>query len=275
MNSMKLLRTPRPGRPQFGIRALVCYIGILGICLAWTGHNARVQRDAVRAVRRAGGSVRYDRKPTQTATSAEPRVQRCRSYLATLLGDDYFYHVTSVTFSSGKCVSDRELAQVGRFRELRSLVALRTDVSDDGLAQLRGLTELTTLVLDSPRDRCRAEAPQWSETIGDALPLERQGKRVWAREFEGAAPLGARSGLSRAPTSRRWEVDLSLEAEKRARYACGAIGRSGKNVARNAVHAGPASDRLTVLPTTAKVIGRRPLHAQFAWAQDRMCSTTR
>jgi hypothetical protein len=42
------------------IRSLILFVLVFAIGLAWLVHGARIQRDAVRAIREAGGIADYD-----------------------------------------------------------------------------------------------------------------------------------------------------------------------------------------------------------------------
>ena len=54
--------TRRPWRrfARFSVRGLVSLILLIGAVLGWLVRSAHIQRDAVAAIRRAGGSVMYD-----------------------------------------------------------------------------------------------------------------------------------------------------------------------------------------------------------------------
>jgi hypothetical protein len=51
-------QTPRR-RPRLSVRALMAIVLVVGGGSGWLAYRIRVQRDAVRAVERAGGAVRY------------------------------------------------------------------------------------------------------------------------------------------------------------------------------------------------------------------------
>ena len=74
-----------------------------------------------------------------------PRVPK---WLVTSLGVDYFGHVTYVGFfSSTTEKADELMAQAGRLSQMRVLDLNWTPVSNAGLRQVRGLTELRYLNL--------------------------------------------------------------------------------------------------------------------------------
>jgi hypothetical protein len=50
----------RVPRMRLSVRALLILVLILGSGFGWVAYRVRVQRDAVAAIKRAGGSVEYD-----------------------------------------------------------------------------------------------------------------------------------------------------------------------------------------------------------------------
>ena len=95
----------RPGaRPwwaniRFSLRVLILVVLTVGGGLGWVVNQARIQRDAVTAIQKAGGVCLYDwdfRKgaPNPNGTPMAPR------WLVDRLGVDYFGHVVSVWFAS-------------------------------------------------------------------------------------------------------------------------------------------------------------------------------
>jgi hypothetical protein len=115
---------------------------VVGAGLGWFIRRAAVQRDAVKAIVAANGKVRYDFQqnvgsPRPGGTSPGPK------WLVGLIGVDFFADVTSVSIPGPQ--SDAVLAHVGRLRRLERLDARATRVTDAGLAQLGGLSELRML----------------------------------------------------------------------------------------------------------------------------------
>ena len=55
-------RSPRSFRKflRFGVRGLIVLVLVVGAGLGWIVRQAHIQRDAVAAIKEAGGSVRYD-----------------------------------------------------------------------------------------------------------------------------------------------------------------------------------------------------------------------
>lgn len=119
---------PRKIPFRLSVRMLMILILILGGGIGWIVYRARVQRDAVAAIRQAGGHVHYDpdyapsigpagnRIPVQTRRGW-PTVQR---WLVELLGIDFFAAPSRVVIGSD--VDDKVLAHIGRLTQLRTLV---------------------------------------------------------------------------------------------------------------------------------------------------------
>ena len=59
-DQVKAISRPWRRYPRFSVRGLISVVLLIGIGLDWWIHRARVQRDAVAAIRRAHGSVRYN-----------------------------------------------------------------------------------------------------------------------------------------------------------------------------------------------------------------------
>lgn len=136
-----LSRRPWWRRARLSIRGLMVLVLVIGAGLGWFIRRAAVQRDAAKAIVAAGGSVRYDFQnvgfPRPGGTCPGPK------WLVGLIGVDFFADVISVSMPQPQ--SDAILAHVGRLRRLERLDARTTRVTDAGLAQLRGLSELRSL----------------------------------------------------------------------------------------------------------------------------------
>ena len=118
---------------------------VVGILLGWVVHRAHVQRDALAAIRKAGGSVQYDWQYKDGGRIADGK-PRGPKWLADRLGPDYFDTITTV--SSGPATSDAELAHIGQLTQLEQLnLRESAAVTDAGLAHVKGLTRLRILYL--------------------------------------------------------------------------------------------------------------------------------
>src|SRR4051812_16392992 len=90
-------------RLRVSLRGLMVFVLIVGTGLGWMIHRARVQKEAVAAIERAGGDVVYDwdwangrRKPRPQATPPWPK------WLLVHLGPDYLGNVVQVNLYSRK-----------------------------------------------------------------------------------------------------------------------------------------------------------------------------
>jgi internalin A len=128
---------------RFSVRGLIVLVLVIGVGLGWIVRQAHVQRDAVAAIQEAGGSVRYDWE-WGDGNVGKPWAPQ---WLVDLIGVDFFGHVTAVWVAQSE--SDVVIAQVGRLTRLQYLGIW--SLSDARLANLKGLTKLTSLGLYGPQ----------------------------------------------------------------------------------------------------------------------------
>jgi hypothetical protein len=138
-------RELRPWRRflRFSVRGLIIFVVVLGAGLGWIVRQAHIQRDAVAAIRKAGGRVSYNWEwdPGKSIQAGRPWAP---SWLVDLIGVDFFGHVTSVDLTGSSMTTDAMLAEVGRLNQLQQL-SVHTSVTDAGLVHLKGLTNLSSL----------------------------------------------------------------------------------------------------------------------------------
>ncbi len=121
---------PRPwwrlSRMRLSLRAMMFLVMVFAI---WFGRyviSVRVQRDAVAAIKTAGGSVAYDWEwgtpynPNIIDPNGKPRVPK---WLANLIGVDYVANVVSVNLVDSK----RQRPEQGRRRNAGSRWAISAD----------------------------------------------------------------------------------------------------------------------------------------------------
>ncbi len=137
------------GYLRFSVRGMLIVVLVIGAWLGWIARNARIQREAVRAIKQAGGDVLYDFrwKSGQSIQGGKPFGPK---WLVDLLGVDHFCEVTWVSFVRSPC-SDDELKQIGRLKRLETLILIGSKMTDDGLDNLEVLAELRLLELHSAR----------------------------------------------------------------------------------------------------------------------------
>jgi hypothetical protein len=129
---------------RFSVRGLIFFVLVIGAVLGWVVHEARVQRDAVAAIEKAGGWVSYDwGRDGKSIPGGQPWAPR---WLVDLIGIHYFGQVTAVGLASSS-TADATLAQVGRLTGLRFLTLPGSNVTDAGLVHLKQLTKLSRLDL--------------------------------------------------------------------------------------------------------------------------------
>jgi Leucine Rich Repeat (LRR) protein len=124
------------------VRGLIVRVLVIGGGLGWLVRSARLQREAVAAIRKAHGDALYDWQLNNGSYSpfGEPPWPR---WLVHTLGVDYSGNVVRVAIPSA---SEHELIHIGHLGRLRVL-DIDTQVTDAGLAHLTGLTNLRQLDL--------------------------------------------------------------------------------------------------------------------------------
>src|SRR5262249_49746026 len=156
------METPnrRPWRRHwhFSVRALIALVLLVGGGLGWIVRSARVQRQALAAIRRAGGNYTYDWQYVggEFVPFARPGWPQ---WSVARLGEDYFGHVNRVNLWIVRAPEDEPptdhekriiveaLAQIGHLSRLEELDIEGTEAGDSGLANLERLTHLKTLTL--------------------------------------------------------------------------------------------------------------------------------
>jgi hypothetical protein len=126
---------------------LILIVVVLGAGLGWIVRQAHVQRDAVAAIRNAGGWVSYNWEWDYGKSFPGGRPW-APSWLVELTGVDFFGHVTAITLIGSSRTTNTTLAEVGRLNHLQKLWLDFTQVTDAGLVHLQGLTNLSTLTLN-------------------------------------------------------------------------------------------------------------------------------
>jgi hypothetical protein len=131
---------------RFSIRGLIVLVLLIGAGLGWLVRSAYVQRDAVAAIRRAGGSFSYDWEWNngKSVPGGKPRAPK---WLVGLIGVGCFAHVTSVWLESAPTYG--AIVEVGHLTQLERMQLVGSFLSDGGLAHLNGLTGLSGLSLSN------------------------------------------------------------------------------------------------------------------------------
>jgi hypothetical protein len=154
----------RPWRKflRFSVRGMIVLVLMIGGGSGWFAHlarQARIQRNAVAAITKLGGSALYDwqfegnqlrlKKGTNIISNEVPRWPK---WLVDRLGVDTFGSVTHVSFrrlpmEPSPDEIDEVLAQIGHLSRLKFLTFIRAPVTDAGLAHLKGLSNLESFML--------------------------------------------------------------------------------------------------------------------------------
>ena len=138
---------PRWRFARLSLRGMIVLVLVLGGSLGWLARQSKPQRDAVAAIKSAGGMALYDRKygnwnnPSSRSAWVE--------WLVDQVGVDYFENIVHVELT--KNGSDASLGQVGNLNRLAFLWLDQSPVTDEGLAHLAGLTELQVLSLENTK----------------------------------------------------------------------------------------------------------------------------
>jgi Leucine Rich repeat len=154
------------GLVRFSVRTMMIVALVTGACVGWMVRAARVQREAVQAILKCGGFVKYE---CEAHTTGGPRMRIWPMWWAKSVGLDYVSRVSEVTL--GPNASDVEMVYVGhldgleelsaigsqftgaslrrtaRMRSLRALALFGIKVSDCDLGHISGLSRLRSLWL--------------------------------------------------------------------------------------------------------------------------------
>jgi Leucine Rich repeats (2 copies)/Leucine Rich repeat len=198
----------RPWRTflRLSVRGLIVLVLVIGAALGWMVRSARVQRDAVAAITKTGGSVFYDwewrnGKSTQGCDPWAPR------WLVKLMGVDYFGHVTLVIFSDSSTATDATIEQVACLTQLEELVHDQLPVGDQGVIRLMGLGDLNRFVLDLSDTEVSDDGLAHLKGLTRLTHLDLSGTRVTDR---GLARLKGLTKLTHLNLSRTRVTDAGL-----------------------------------------------------------------
>jgi internalin A len=131
---------------RFSVRVLVVFVIVVGAGLGWIVRQAHIQRDAVAAIRKAGGYVSYSWASDHGKAIPERRPW-APTWLVESIGIDFFGHVTAVELEGSSVPAYTVLTQVGRLNRLQKLWLIGNFVTDAGLVHLKRLTKLDWLDL--------------------------------------------------------------------------------------------------------------------------------
>jgi hypothetical protein len=224
---------------QFSLRTLLMLMLAFACGFGWLAYKierAREQREAVKAIEGLGGSVDYGAESGGMVAS-----------LWKLLGEDLSANVTGVTFT-GAQVTDAGLANLRGLTQLKFLDLGSTRGTDAGLEHLQGLTQLDWLWLDGTQvtdaglaDRavcatCRfgglRDRRRWVEPGSKPAPSERQWSVLALRNLGHQGPGLIGAGRFSALTLLRTVIH-------RAPGPCPSTGPPGRSANRRGGCPGP------------------------------------
>jgi hypothetical protein len=133
------------------VRGLMLVVLAVAGCLGWWLHLARVQRQAVAAIRGAGGTIWYE-----WDVPDDPGTPGWRRWVAEHVDVNLTSNVVDVLLSP-RC-GEAELAQVAQLDRLESLDVGDANMTDAGMASLGRLTRLR-IQAERAVDRGRAGEP--------------------------------------------------------------------------------------------------------------------
>lgn len=139
---------PKRRRYQFSLRTLMILILVIAVPCALLGRKIerkRRERAALKVIEECGGYVIYDyQREEQGGVKSEPPGPK---WLRDMLGDDFFGEV--IGFSSQSAADDAEMARLkdalGELPYLKVVGMCAPDLTDSGLANFAGLTQIETL----------------------------------------------------------------------------------------------------------------------------------
>jgi hypothetical protein len=132
---------------RFSVRGLMVLVLLTAGAMGWIVRSARIQREAVAAIKNAGGGVGYDWE-WSNGKSIPGGKPWAPPWLVDRIGIDYFGRVAIVwLLGRSKKAPDEVYAQIGRLAQTEELLLLEVSLGESGLAHLDGLTDLAALDL--------------------------------------------------------------------------------------------------------------------------------
>jgi internalin A len=153
---MDITSVAKPAKPRrrwvrFSLRTSLLGLTVLCVCLALTVNAARRQREAVAAILKAGGSIKFDCQcvpqprpwnPDQVSWHNEPQPHR-PLWLSKLLGDEYFHDVLQVIFQEN-VIPEADFEQLAKLPKVRWLYLIGRPVNPGGGSGFTGGVKMET-----------------------------------------------------------------------------------------------------------------------------------
>src|SRR5262249_51645408 len=134
--SVRLFPISRRRWLRTSVRGLIVLVLLVGASLGWLVRSARIQREAVAAIERAGGRVEYDWHERNGQIWP-------LDWIVDRVGIDFCLHVDYVSVGNG--APNRQLDDVVGLNQLEYLDLSGLTISDVGLVQLKTLRSLKSL----------------------------------------------------------------------------------------------------------------------------------
>jgi hypothetical protein len=149
---------------QYSLRTLMVLVTLCAFACSWLAvkmQQARKQREAVETIQKLGGVVQYLHETGTTTTRGRPPGP---AWLRKILGDDFFAYVVQVYLADTQ-ITDDCLEHLRGMSQLTVLFLDNTNITDAGLKHLDHLTQLrymslkNTHVTDNGLKRLAQELP--------------------------------------------------------------------------------------------------------------------
>ena len=134
---------------RFSVRGMIVLVLVTGGWLGWVVRSARIQREAVAAIEKAGGSVDYDWEWTD-GDYIQGKRARWQEWLGDRVGFEYASSVSRVILL--ECDSQPVFSQLRNFDRLEALYLGGPVMTDDRLVHLERLASLRELRVDTIGD---------------------------------------------------------------------------------------------------------------------------
>src|SRR5690349_21264301 len=126
-------------KAQFSLATLLLMVPVIGVPLGWLVREmdlARQQRDAVQVLHKSRANAHVGRQPVRENISHGALQTR----LTFALGEDFFSDAVYMHLFRG---TDSDLQTIKNLKGLQALVIAESAITDEGLAHLKALPQLT------------------------------------------------------------------------------------------------------------------------------------
>ena len=184
---------------RWSFRSFLVFVLVFSIRLAWISNQARVQRNAVAAIEKAGGKVYYDfqTKPVpgqpENMVNRDPKgVSRWPAWMVSRLGPDLFHSVRIVDLRGD---ADAVAPLLGQLRDINEVTLMSSPetgeitLSDEGIKHLSNLKYLWRLKVGFPLQTRINRKIKGSLLTGKGIEQLRNCAHLTHLELDGAFQL--------------------------------------------------------------------------------------